>query len=188
MLPFVADMPPQMQERVICSISAAVEYKIPANIMLAVAEKEGGQPGQWALNNNGTYDIGPMQFNTRYLTDLAEYGISRDHVAVPGCYPYQLAAWRLHNHIAYDTGDLWTKAANYHSRTPRYNSAYRVDLMKKADQWANWLDKHVSTSLIVQRIMDVASKFNHRYMNKAERQEGQGSDQRPQNKNPQKGG
>jgi hypothetical protein len=95
MLPFVADMPPQVQERIVCSISAAVEYKIPANIMLAVAEKEGGQPGQWALNNNGTYDIGPMQFNTRYLTDLAEHGISRDHVAVPGCYPYQLAAWRL---------------------------------------------------------------------------------------------
>ena len=39
MMPFVADMPPQIQERVVCSISAAVKYEVPANIVLAVAEK-----------------------------------------------------------------------------------------------------------------------------------------------------
>jgi hypothetical protein len=65
MMPFVADMPPQIQERVVCSISAAVKYEVPANIVLAVAEKEAGKPGQWVRNSNGTHDVGPMQFNTR---------------------------------------------------------------------------------------------------------------------------
>jgi hypothetical protein len=36
-----------MQERVVCSISAAVKYEVPVNIILAVAEKEAGKPGQW---------------------------------------------------------------------------------------------------------------------------------------------
>ena len=39
------DLPPQLHERVVCSIAAAVKYGIPANIMLAVAEKEGGKAG-----------------------------------------------------------------------------------------------------------------------------------------------
>ncbi len=50
-----------------CSISAAVKYEVPANIVLAVAEKEAGKPGQWVRNTNGTHDVGPMQFNTTYL-------------------------------------------------------------------------------------------------------------------------
>ena len=45
MLPFIADMPPLEQERVVCSISAAAKYEVPANIVLAVAEKESGKPG-----------------------------------------------------------------------------------------------------------------------------------------------
>ena len=65
------DLPPILHERIVCSISAAIKYEIPANIMLAIAEKEGGKPGQWVRNKNGTYDVGAMQFNTSYLKDLA---------------------------------------------------------------------------------------------------------------------
>jgi hypothetical protein len=83
-------------------------------------------------NNNGTHDVGPMQFNTSYLSDLARYGITANEVAVAGCYSFDLAAWRLRQHIQKDKGDLWTRAANYHSRTPQYNSVYRADLMRKA--------------------------------------------------------
>ena len=137
-MPFV-DLPPQLQERVVCSISAAAKYEIPANIVLAVAEKEGGKPGQWVRNTNGTHDVGPMQFNTAYLNTLARYGITANDVAAAGCYPYDLAAWRLRQHIKNDAGDLWTRAANYHSRTYIYNSAYRADLMVKAVKWADWL-------------------------------------------------
>jgi len=37
------DLPPDQQERIVCSITAAIKYEIPANILLAVAEKEGGK-------------------------------------------------------------------------------------------------------------------------------------------------
>lgn len=139
------DLPPLMHERVACSISAAAKYEIPANIMLAVAEKESGKPGQWIRNDNGTYDVGPLQFNTAYLRQLANYGIRPDDVAVVGCYPYELAAWRLRQHITKDLGDLWTRCANYHSRTPRFNEVYRTDLMKRAARWADWLAARYAT-------------------------------------------
>lgn len=139
-MPVFADLPPQLQERVVCSISAAIKYEVPANIVLAVAEKENGKAGQWVRNSNGTQDVGPMQFNTAYLGDLARYGITPRDVAAAGCYSFDLAAWRLRMHIRNDTGDLWTKAANYHSRTPRYNAVYRADLMRKASKWADWLE------------------------------------------------
>ena len=143
-MPFI-DLPPPLQERVICSISAAVKYELPANIVLAVAEKEAGRPGQWVKNTNGTHDVGPMQFNTLYLGDLARYGITADDTAASGCYSFDLAAWRLRQHLRKDKGDLWTRAANYHSRTPRYNAVYRADLMSRAVKWADWLDARFVT-------------------------------------------
>ncbi len=135
------DLPPDMQERVVCSIAAAIKYEIPANILLAIAEKEGGKPGQWVRNSNGTHDVGSMQFNTSYLKDLSKYGIKPDHVTAAGCYAFDLAAWRIRLHIKNDQGDVWTRAANYHSRTPKYNEKYRADLMTKAVKWADWLEK-----------------------------------------------
>ncbi|KGK67403.1 transglycosylase SLT domain-containing protein [Xanthomonas citri] len=144
-MPFFADLPPQLQERVVCSITAAVKYEVPVNIVLAVAEKEGGKPGQWVRNSNGTHDVGPMQFNTAYLGDLARYGIRANDVAAAGCYSFDLAAWRLRMHIRNDKGDLWTKAANYHSRTSQYNAVYRADLMRKASKWADWLEARFVT-------------------------------------------
>ncbi|CAE6518994.1 Lytic transglycosylase catalytic [Nitrosomonas nitrosa] len=139
------DLPPDIQERAVCSIIAAVKYEIPANILLAIAEKEGGKPDQWVQNKNGTHDVGAMQFNTAYLQDLSKYGITTDHVAQAGCYAYNLAAWRVRQHIKNDKGDVWTKAANYHSRTPEYNARYRADLIVKAAKWANWLEERFYT-------------------------------------------
>lgn len=140
------DLPPHLHERVVCSIAAAARYDVPANLILAVAEQEGGKPGQWVRNVNGTHDVGAMQFNTAYLaTDLARYDITPADVAAPGCYAYELASWRLRSHLRNDKGDLWTRAANYHSRTPVYNAAYRSQLMQRAAKWAVWLGARFPT-------------------------------------------
>jgi hypothetical protein len=60
-------------------------------------------------------------------------------------YPFLLAAWRIRGHLHNDSGDVWTRAANYHSRTPRYNAVYRTDLMRRASRWTIWLDDHFPT-------------------------------------------
>lgn len=141
------DMPPAQVERIVCSITAAIKYQVPANIMLAVAEKEGGSTGleNKNKNSNGTYDVGRMQFNTLYLKDLEKYGITAEDVAQPGCYSYDLAAWRIRGHIKNDSGDIWTKSANYHSKTPEFNQIYRADLIKKAAKWQTWIEARFNT-------------------------------------------
>lgn len=139
----ISDLPPtrHQQERIVCSITAAEKYDVPANIMLAIAEKENGKPGLWVRNTNGTHDVGTMQFNTAYIKTLGRFGITPNDVAAPGCYAYELAAWRVHGHITKDHGDIWTRAANYYSKTPYYNQIYRADLKVKANRWVHWLDK-----------------------------------------------
>lgn len=139
------DMSPSQQEMVSCSIAGALAYEVPANVVLAVAEKEGGKPGQWVRNSNGTYDVGSLQLNTAWLRELRGYGIEAHHAAVSGCFPYELAAWRLRKHIRDDHGDFWVRVANYHSRTPSHNARYRYDLRRRAAEWARWLDRNFET-------------------------------------------
>lgn len=137
----LADSPTHYhQERVECSIQAANHYHIPPLIMLAVAEQEDGKPGQKTRNSNGTYDYGAMQINTVSLADIRSYGINENHVLAEGCYPYYLAAWRIAGHITNDSGDLWQRAANYHSRTPFYNQLYREKLLQRATKITSRLE------------------------------------------------
>jgi len=138
------DTMPLPQEHIVCAIVAAVKYEVPTNILLAIAEKEGGKPGQWSKNANGTYDVGPMQLNTSYLEDLKRYGIAPKDVE-RGCYGFELAAWRIRGHLKHDKGDIWTNAANYHSRSTRFNRIYRQDLQKKATRWQHWLEGRFAT-------------------------------------------
>jgi lysyl-tRNA synthetase class I len=128
-----------MQERIVCSIAAAQQYGLPANAILAVAEQEAGKPGQWVRNTNGTFDLGALQFNTSYVRTLSKYGIQYEDVQAKGCYPYQLAAWRIRKHVQYDRGDFWTRVANYHSYTPVHNQRYRANIIVKARRWHAWL-------------------------------------------------
>lgn len=158
--------PPQLHERVVCSIAASVDYQVPANIMLAIAEIENGKPHQWVENTNGTADIGVMQFNTAYLADLGKYGITPQDVSQNGCYPYQLAAWRIHGHLLKDKGDIWTRAADYHSYKPYSNAAYRAKLVQHAAKWQDWLENHVDTYAITSKHIDQPVKtesFSYRY-------------------------
>jgi Transglycosylase SLT domain len=128
------------QERIECSIQAASHYHIPALVLLAVAEQEGGKPGQKVRNSNGTYDYGVMQINTLTLADLRAFGINENHVLANGCYPYYLAAWRIAGHLQNDQGDIWQRVANYHSRTPTYNRLYRSNLIRRASNIASRLE------------------------------------------------
>lgn len=155
-------MPPQMQERIVCVISASKEYRVPANLLLAIAEQEGGKPGLWVKNTNGTHDVGAMQFNTAYLRELKVYNINANDVAASGCYPYLLAAWRVKRHLEYDKGDIWTRAANYHSKTPKYNIRYRNNLIKKATKWADWLENNYQNiSTIQENLNQISIHYNH---------------------------
>jgi hypothetical protein len=74
-----------------------------------------------------------------------------------------LAAWRVKGHLERDKGDLWTRAANYHSRTPAFNARYRAVMIKKAGKWARWISARFKTYEVEQHaeVTTESSVFRH---------------------------
>lgn len=132
-----------------CVIQAAVRQGVPANVLLALASVEGGKNGQLVRNTNGTYDVGHFQINTIHFAPGGIFGhIKRTDAAWRGCYNAELAAFFLRKRLDAPTGkDYWTRVANYHSATPKFNSIYRAKLVPLAESWGHWLQANYNTAI-----------------------------------------
>lgn len=127
-----------------CVIQAAAKRQVPANVLLGLASIEHGKNGQIVRNkSNDSYDISHFQINSNtFKSELEPYGIKLSDVQWRGCYNAELAAFLLSkrlNEARYQHQDFWTRAANYHSKTPKFNAIYRAKLVKLSTEWANWL-------------------------------------------------
>jgi len=164
-LSYASSAPPQAHETgndfyerqpatVDCVIEAANKQDVPANILLALASMEGGKNGQLSEpNSNGTVDISHFQINSGNWEKGGEFvnypEITKEAVQWRGCYNAELAAWLLHKRLDESTGqDFWTRAANYHSKTPKFNTVYRSKLIPLAIQWGKWLQQRVPNALV----------------------------------------
>lgn len=134
-----------------CVVQAATKQGVSANILLALASIEGGKNGQVVRNDNGTSDISHFQINTAtFRQELEPYGVNLNDLQWRGCYNAEIAAFLLKKRLNESprrdkaTGqlvvqDFWTKAANYHSRTPKFNEIYKKKLIALSTEWASWL-------------------------------------------------
>lgn len=134
-----------------CVVEAAKRQDVPANILLAVASVESGKNGSAIKNSNGSLDLGHFQLNTIHWQKNGLFmraGISKNDVQWRGCYNAELAAWLIKQRINENTGqDYWTRVANYHSKTQKYNIRYRSKLIPLAEQWGLWLQKNYQTTV-----------------------------------------
>lgn len=135
-----------------CVVIAAKRQRVPANILLAIASVEAGKNGQFVTNTNGSWDLGHFQINTIHWAQkglFATYpSITKFDVAWRGCYNAEIAAWILRIHIEENsTQNYWTRVANYHSKTPKFNAAYRKKLIPYAIRWGYWLEQHYNVSV-----------------------------------------
>lgn len=129
-----------------CVVEAARKQRVPANVLLAIASVEGGKNGQFVGNTNGSQDIGHFQINSVHFSQGGQFAsspsITQQDVAWRGCYNAALAAWMVRKQLDDNTDqDYWTRVANYHSRTPKYNSIYRKKLVPLAVKWGDWLQR-----------------------------------------------
>ena len=112
-----------------CLLIAAQNHGVPPAVLMGIMQVEGGKVGLEAgPNQNGTYDLGVMQINTLWLTELAEHwnvskSTARRWVRDDGCVNIEVAAWVLRKKIE-DAGSLTRGIAWYHSATPRYGYRY----------------------------------------------------------------
>ena len=112
-----------------CMALASQTHDVPSAVLLGIYKTEGGTVGQQVRNTNGSYDLGPMQINTIWLSELSEHwGVSKDTahkwVRDDACTNIGVAAWILRGHLK-ETKSLSQAIAHYHSRTPRHGHRYR---------------------------------------------------------------
>lgn len=113
-----------------CLMLAAQTYSVPPAVMVGIHQVEGGKPGQAVgPNENGSYDLGPMQINTLWIPELAQkWGVSEDTayrwVKDDPCTNMGVSAWILRTHMN-ETGSLAKAIAHYHSRTPKFGHPYK---------------------------------------------------------------
>ncbi|WP_434152247.1 transglycosylase SLT domain-containing protein (plasmid) [Methylocaldum gracile subsp. desertum] len=110
-------------------------------LLLAIHEVEGGKPGTIAWNRNKTYDMGPMQFNSATVADLAKYGVREEHMRYSECASFYVAGWKLATSAhkfrdwrlaiaAYNCGDGAVERA-LKKRGGRINDISELDIPKR---------------------------------------------------------
>ncbi len=106
-----------------CINHAAIEYNIPAALIISVLKAENGYAGLAKPNTNGTADYGPMQINTFWLAKISRYGYSKDQVQSDPCVNISVGSWILSQEIA-NARALWRGVGNYHSHNEIENEKY----------------------------------------------------------------
>lgn len=113
----------QIQVPLQCINEAAYEYHISAKLIIAVLNVEGGKVGQAHKNQNGTYDLGPMQINSAWWPKFYAYGITPQQVLYDSCINVKVGAWILSKSIA-DNRNFLFGVGGYNSLTPSINAKY----------------------------------------------------------------
>lgn len=106
-----------------CINEAAIEYNIPAKLLITLLQVERGKRGQLIRNKNGSYDIGPAQINSSWLPELKAHGITQAQVQFDPCINIKVGAWIAAKAIASEK-DLLAGIGDYHSHTKLYNQSY----------------------------------------------------------------
>ena len=70
--------------RAACFEEAASRYQMPSALLKAISRVgSGGNPNALNRNRDGSFDMGHMQINSRWLPKLSHFGISRERLWEP---------------------------------------------------------------------------------------------------------
>lgn len=106
-----------------CIPDAAKFHGVNEAVLRAIAWHESRMnPSAVGRNSNGTVDIGRMQTNSVHLQELAQYGITPQHL-LDACVSDYVGAWMYARKIR-KHGNTWAAVGAYHSETPILRDAY----------------------------------------------------------------
>lgn len=112
-----------------CWGDVEARYAVSRYLLLAVAQHESGlQAGAVNRNLDGSYDIGLMQINSRWLPILKTHGIGKAELKDP-CTNLNVGAWILANNFAI-YGNNWRAVGAYNAKTEwkRVRYAHQVSV------------------------------------------------------------
>ncbi len=122
-----------------CINKAAIAYHVPAELIISVLKTENGRNGMAKLNANGTYDYGPMQINTVWLSRIRQYGYSKEMLQYDPCLNVWVGSWILGQRIASSSTNVWRGIGAYHSYTDSENVPYQYKVWKVYHLLHNYL-------------------------------------------------
>lgn len=112
-----------------CFAEAAARYRVPTQLLMAISEVEsGGNPMAINRNTDGSYDIGHMQINSRWLPKLKRYGITERNL-FDACTNTHVGAWILAQNIA-QLGYSWDAIGAYNARSKEKRIVYARKVAK----------------------------------------------------------
>ncbi len=132
-----------IEKKLSCSIAASVKFNVPIDVLLAISSIENGNIDTISKNNNNTFDYGVMQINSDYIKDLNnKYNLNLTYqdFLKDDCFSFEVAAFKIKEHIKNDSGDLLTRIAMYHSKTYKFNEIYKHKLIDYCKYWSDYLN------------------------------------------------
>ncbi|MGC9127493.1 MAG: lytic transglycosylase domain-containing protein [Acidithiobacillus sp.] len=106
-----------------CFDQAAARYRIPSSLLMAISRVESsGNPHAIHRNPDGSYDIGHMQINSRWIPVLQRYGITERNL-FDACTNTYVGAWILAQNI-HQLGYNWNAIGAYNASSNTKRMAY----------------------------------------------------------------
>ncbi|MEN3291423.1 MAG: hypothetical protein V7642_676 [Burkholderiales bacterium] len=112
-----------------CWEQAGVKYNVSPYVLYAIAKTESDMnPLALNRNKNGSYDIGLMQINSRWLPALRKYGLNEQQLWDP-CINVHIGAWVL-AHNMQRLGNSWEAVGAYNASDPQLRIRYAIKVYK----------------------------------------------------------
>lgn len=122
--------------------SVAQRYGVSDRVLYAIAKQESAlNPAAFNRNTDGSYDIGLMQINSRWLPRLAKYGITATHLW-DSCINLHVGAYILAESVKRH-GNTWQAIGSYHSSTPW-----------RRDRYAHAIFRHLERQGLLEKKVD----------------------------------
>lgn len=131
---------------VACINQAATEYQVPAALIMAIIQVEGGSTGLAMPNTNRTFDLGVMQINTSWASTFEQKGYSISDIQNDACKNVMVGVWILSQCLANNSNNLIAAVGDYHSHTPAYNYKYAIKVLNDYQTIHDTLDSVLSPS------------------------------------------
>lgn len=113
-----------------CFHEAAERFGVSADLLRAIAMQEsGGQATAMNRNRDGSWDMGLMQINSRWLPTLARFGIGANDLWDP-CTNVHTGAWVLAGNFR-RLGHTWEAVGAYNAVSPHKRQRYAQRIQRQ---------------------------------------------------------
>jgi soluble lytic murein transglycosylase-like protein len=116
-----------------CVMDAARLQGVPPQLILGFLKTEGGHLGSESHNTDGSYDLGPMQVNSRvWVPKLARMHFGGDERATwaalrdQGCYNINIGTWIYRQYVQEANGNFAEAVGLYNSHNAAPKHAYQM--------------------------------------------------------------